>query len=47
MLVLSDTRLIFYYQNRLAAHGLGVDVIGKPTAGIGERKGTRELRPGA
>ena len=26
-LVLSDTRLLFYYQNRLAAHGLGVDLI--------------------
>lgn len=25
-LVLSDTRLIFYYQNRLAAHGLGIPV---------------------
>ncbi len=26
-LVLADTRLIFYYQNRLAAHGLGADLI--------------------
>ncbi|HLK38859.1 MAG TPA: 1-acyl-sn-glycerol-3-phosphate acyltransferase [Polyangiaceae bacterium] len=26
-LVLADTRLIFYYQNRLAAHGLGADVV--------------------
>ena len=26
-LLLSDTRLLFYYQNRLAAHGLGVDLI--------------------
>jgi glycerol-3-phosphate O-acyltransferase len=26
-LVLEDTRLIFYYQNRLAAHGLGADLI--------------------
>ncbi len=26
-LVLRDTRLLFYYQNRLAAHGLGFDVI--------------------
>jgi glycerol-3-phosphate O-acyltransferase len=29
-LVLSDTRLLFYYQNRLAAHGLGVDLIAPP-----------------
>jgi glycerol-3-phosphate O-acyltransferase len=26
-LVLSDTRLLFYYQNRLAAHGLAYDAI--------------------
>lgn len=26
-LVLADTRLLFYYQNRLAAHGLGFDAI--------------------
>jgi glycerol-3-phosphate O-acyltransferase len=26
-LVLEDSRLIFYYQNRLAAHGLGADLI--------------------
>jgi len=26
-LVLRDTRLLFYYQNRLAAHGLGFDAI--------------------
>ena len=26
-LVLGDTRLLFYYQNRLAAHGLAIDVI--------------------
>ena len=26
-LVLSDTRLLFYYQNRLAAHGLATDLI--------------------
>jgi glycerol-3-phosphate O-acyltransferase len=26
-LLLADTRLLFYYQNRLAAHGLGVDLI--------------------
>ncbi|HEY8039785.1 MAG TPA: 1-acyl-sn-glycerol-3-phosphate acyltransferase [Polyangiaceae bacterium] len=27
-LVLVDTRLIFYYQNRLAAHGLAADLVG-------------------
>jgi glycerol-3-phosphate O-acyltransferase len=27
-LVLHDTRLLFYYQNRLAAHGLAFDAIG-------------------
>jgi len=26
-LVLADTRLIFYYQNRLAAHGLAADLV--------------------
>ena len=26
-LVLEDTRLLFYYQNRLAAHGLAFDAI--------------------
>ena len=26
-LVLADTRLLFYYQNRLAAHGLSADLI--------------------
>jgi glycerol-3-phosphate O-acyltransferase len=26
-LVLRDTRLLFYYQNRLAAHGLAYDAI--------------------
>ena len=32
-LVLADTRLLFYYQNRLAAHGLAVDFIApKPTS---------------
>lgn len=31
-LVLANTRLLFYYQNRLAAHGLAVDLIApKPT----------------
>jgi glycerol-3-phosphate O-acyltransferase len=29
-LVLADTRLIFYYQNRLAAHGLAADFIAPP-----------------
>ncbi len=28
-LVLADTRLILYYQNRLAAHGLGADLVGR------------------
>ena len=28
--VLADTNLLFYYQNRLAAHGLGWDVIAPP-----------------
>ncbi len=28
-LVLVDTRLIFYYQNRLAAHGLAADLVGE------------------
>lgn len=28
-LLLSDTRLLFYYQNRLAAHGLGFDTLAK------------------
>jgi len=32
-LLLYDTRLLFYYQNRLAAHGLAYDVIApKPRA---------------
>jgi glycerol-3-phosphate O-acyltransferase len=29
-LLLVDTRLIFYYQNRLAGHGLAVDLIARP-----------------
>ncbi|WP_394846611.1 1-acyl-sn-glycerol-3-phosphate acyltransferase [Pendulispora brunnea] len=29
-LVLADTRLLFYYQNRLAAHGLAADLIAPP-----------------
>jgi glycerol-3-phosphate O-acyltransferase len=32
-LVLEDTRLVFYYQNRLAGHGLGADLLGKGRAG--------------
>ena len=36
-LVLSDTRLLFYYQNRLAAHGLGYDAIAP--------KGTAPAKP--
>jgi glycerol-3-phosphate O-acyltransferase len=31
-LVLYDTRLLFYYQNRLAAHGLAFDAIAPPAA---------------
>ncbi|HVH41867.1 MAG TPA: 1-acyl-sn-glycerol-3-phosphate acyltransferase, partial [Labilithrix sp.] len=31
-LVLRDTRLLFYYQNRLAAHGLAFDAIAPPGA---------------
>jgi glycerol-3-phosphate O-acyltransferase len=31
-LVLADTRLIFYYQNRLAAHGLSADLIAPKAA---------------
>jgi glycerol-3-phosphate O-acyltransferase len=30
-LVLADPRLLFYYQNRLAAHGLGIDFIAPKT----------------
>jgi glycerol-3-phosphate O-acyltransferase len=30
-LVLADTRLLFYYQNRLAAHGLAIDFIAPKT----------------
>jgi glycerol-3-phosphate O-acyltransferase len=30
-LVLQDTRLLFYYQNRLAAHGLGFDALAPKT----------------
>ena len=35
-IVLADTNLLFYYQNRLAAHGLGWDVIAPPGAAAGE-----------
>jgi glycerol-3-phosphate O-acyltransferase len=46
-LVLADTRLIFYYQNRLAAHGLGADLVapaasrgaGAVTPGLAGRAG--------
>jgi glycerol-3-phosphate O-acyltransferase len=31
-LLLSDTRLLFYYQNRLAAHGLATDLIAPPVS---------------
>jgi glycerol-3-phosphate O-acyltransferase len=37
-LVLADTRLLFYYQNRLAAHGLAVDLIAPPLAARGRTK---------
>lgn len=40
-LVLADTRLIFYYQNRLATHGLAADVIGTHGTGAGRRDGGR------
>src|SRR5258708_26996919 len=40
-LVLADTRLIFYYQNRLAAHGLAADLVGT------ERGALRAPREGA
>jgi len=33
-LVLRDTRLLFYYQNRLAAHGLAFDAIAPQLAGV-------------
>jgi glycerol-3-phosphate O-acyltransferase len=34
-LVLRDTRLIFYYQNRLAAHGLALDLTPGAPGGLG------------
>lgn len=42
-LVLRDTRLLFYYQNRLAAHGLAYDVI----APSGTRPANVRSRPAA
>jgi len=33
-LVLADSRLLFYYQNRLAAHGLAVDLIAPPRSSV-------------
>jgi glycerol-3-phosphate O-acyltransferase len=33
-LVLTDTRLLFYYQNRLAAHGLAYDAIAPKGAAV-------------
>ena len=39
-LVLADSRLIFYYQNRLAAHGLGRDLIAPRSATL-PRSATR------
>jgi glycerol-3-phosphate O-acyltransferase len=36
-LLLSDTRLLFYYQNRLAGHGLAVDHL-SPKTGATTRK---------
>jgi glycerol-3-phosphate O-acyltransferase len=46
-LVLRDTRLLFYYQNRLAAHGLAFDAIA-PRDRDGERDGVgpRHRAPG-
>jgi glycerol-3-phosphate O-acyltransferase len=40
-LVLADTRLIFYYQNRLATHGLAADLVGTHGTGAGRRDGGR------
>jgi glycerol-3-phosphate O-acyltransferase len=36
-LVLVDTRLIFYYQNRLASHGLAADLVGEGQRSGGDR----------
>jgi glycerol-3-phosphate O-acyltransferase len=45
-LVLADTRLLFYYQNRLAAHGLGADLIGPGTKPLGTGGGGKSA-PGS
>ncbi len=37
-LVLSDTRLIFYYQNRLASHGLAADLVSERDAFTAPRR---------
>jgi glycerol-3-phosphate O-acyltransferase len=44
-LVLRDTRLLFYYQNRLAAHGLAFDAIAP--AGMRPAHIAKKLAPGA
>jgi glycerol-3-phosphate O-acyltransferase len=44
-LVLRDTRLLFYYQNRLAAHGLAFDAIAP--AGVRPAHISKKLAPGA
>jgi glycerol-3-phosphate O-acyltransferase len=40
-LVLRDTRLLFYYQNRLAAHGLAFDAIAPPGTAPAHRRHSR------
>jgi len=51
-LVLVDTRLIFYYQNRLAAHGLAADLVAGPPHDVrfarfvSSRTTSRETRHG-
>jgi glycerol-3-phosphate O-acyltransferase len=45
-LVLRDTRLLFYYQNRLAAHGLAFDAIAPPGARPAHVR-VRQPRPAA
>ena len=37
-LVLTDTRLIFYYQNRLASHGLAADLVSDRAAPAPSRR---------
>lgn len=44
-LVLRDTRLLFYYQNRLAAHGLAFDAIAPKGMAPATFKGTSSVRP--